>query len=118
MEEHADYAINFINATQRIKETLRGARISGGLSNLSFSFRGKEEIRESMHSVFLYYATIAWHGHGHRQRRKFARLRRYRCRIEAALRRHHLESLQRVHGKAAGLRRDPRQRSEEGSCHG
>jgi len=56
MEEHADYAINFINATQRIKETLRGARISGGLSNLSFSFRGKEEIRESMHSVFLYYA--------------------------------------------------------------
>jgi len=56
MEEHADYAINFINATRRIKETLRGARISGGLSNLSFSFRGKEEIRESMHSVFLYYA--------------------------------------------------------------
>merc|ERR1711990_1303819 len=56
MEEHADYAINFINATDTIKRTLRGARISGGLSNLSFSFRGKEEIREAMHSVFLYYA--------------------------------------------------------------
>jgi len=56
MEEHADYAINFINATQRIKASLPGARISGGLSNLSFSFRGKEEIREAMHSVFLYYA--------------------------------------------------------------
>merc|ERR1711990_483689 len=56
MEEHADYAINSINATDTIKRTLRGARISGGLSNLSFSFRGKEEIREAMHSVFLYYA--------------------------------------------------------------
>lgn len=56
MEEHADYAINFINATKRIKANLPGARVSGGLSNLSFSFRGKEEIRESMHSVFLYYA--------------------------------------------------------------
>ncbi|XP_071288758.1 methionine synthase isoform X5 [Agelaius tricolor] len=56
MEEHNLYAINFINATKTIKETLPGARISGGLSNLSFSFRGMDAIREAMHGVFLYHA--------------------------------------------------------------
>ncbi|XP_044275795.1 methionine synthase [Varanus komodoensis] len=56
MEEHNLYAINFINATKIIKKTLPGARISGGLSNLSFAFRGMEAIREAMHGVFLYYA--------------------------------------------------------------
>ncbi|XP_039593704.1 methionine synthase isoform X2 [Polypterus senegalus] len=56
MEEHNTYAINFINATKVIKETLPGARVSGGLSNLSFSFRGMESIREAMHGVFLYHA--------------------------------------------------------------
>ncbi|XP_010382983.2 methionine synthase isoform X3 [Rhinopithecus roxellana] len=56
MEEHNLYAINFIRATKVIKETLPGARISGGLSNLSFSFRGMEAIREAMHGVFLYHA--------------------------------------------------------------
>ncbi|XP_017339421.1 methionine synthase isoform X1 [Ictalurus punctatus] len=56
MEEHNVYAINFIKATRIIKETLPGARISGGLSNLSFSFRGMEAIREAMHGVFLYHA--------------------------------------------------------------
>ncbi|XP_047277139.1 methionine synthase isoform X6 [Homo sapiens] len=56
MEEHNLYAINFIHATKVIKETLPGARISGGLSNLSFSFRGMEAIREAMHGVFLYHA--------------------------------------------------------------
>ncbi|XP_033000231.1 methionine synthase isoform X1 [Lacerta agilis] len=56
MEEHNLYAINFINATKTIKETLPGAKISGGLSNLSFSFRGMEAIREAMHGVFLYHA--------------------------------------------------------------
>uniref|UniRef100_A0A5F9C766 Methionine synthase n=1 Tax=Oryctolagus cuniculus TaxID=9986 RepID=A0A5F9C766_RABIT len=56
MEEHNLYAINFINATKVIKETLPGVRISGGLSNLSFSFRGMEAIREAMHGVFLYHA--------------------------------------------------------------
>uniref|UniRef100_A0A8B9SCB6 Methionine synthase n=1 Tax=Apteryx owenii TaxID=8824 RepID=A0A8B9SCB6_APTOW len=56
MEEHNQYAMNFINAAKTIKETLPGARISGGLSNLSFSFRGMDAIREAMHGVFLYHA--------------------------------------------------------------
>nr|KAF6395490.1 5-methyltetrahydrofolate-homocysteine methyltransferase [Rousettus aegyptiacus] len=56
MEEHNLYAVNFIHATKLIKETLPGARISGGLSNLSFSFRGMDAIREAMHGVFLYHA--------------------------------------------------------------
>uniref|UniRef100_A0A452RV83 Methionine synthase n=1 Tax=Ursus americanus TaxID=9643 RepID=A0A452RV83_URSAM len=56
MEEHNLYAVNFIRATKIIKETLPGARVSGGLSNLSFSFRGMEAIREAMHGVFLYHA--------------------------------------------------------------
>ncbi|XP_007452996.1 PREDICTED: methionine synthase isoform X2 [Lipotes vexillifer] len=56
MEEHNLYAVNFISATKVIKETLPGAKVSGGLSNLSFSFRGMEAIREAMHGVFLYHA--------------------------------------------------------------
>ncbi|XP_028991030.1 methionine synthase [Betta splendens] len=56
MEEHNDYAVNFMRATKLIKETLPGARVSGGLSNLSFSFRGMEAIREAMHGAFLYHA--------------------------------------------------------------
>ncbi|KAM8837245.1 methionine synthase isoform 1-T1 [Spinachia spinachia] len=56
MEEHNDYAIYFIRATKVIKEKLPRARVSGGLSNLSFSFRGMEAIREAMHGAFLYHA--------------------------------------------------------------
>ncbi|XP_022621774.1 methionine synthase isoform X1 [Seriola dumerili] len=56
MEEHNNYAVNFIRATKLIKETLPKARVSGGLSNLSFSFRGMEAIREAMHGAFLYHA--------------------------------------------------------------
>ncbi|XP_020493877.2 methionine synthase [Labrus bergylta] len=56
MEEHNEYAINFIGATKLIKEKLPRARVSGGLSNLSFSFRGMEVIREAMHGAFLYHA--------------------------------------------------------------
>ncbi|KAM4524386.1 methionine synthase isoform 1-T1 [Odontesthes bonariensis] len=56
LEEHNNYAVNFIRATKLIKETLPRARVSGGLSNLSFSFRGIEAIREAMHGVFLYHA--------------------------------------------------------------
>ncbi|ELK32120.1 Methionine synthase [Myotis davidii] len=56
MEEHSLYAVNFIHATKVIKQTLPGAKISGGLSNLSFSFRGMDAIREAMHGVFLYHA--------------------------------------------------------------
>ena len=59
MEEHNNYGVDFIEATRIIKETCPGSKISGGLSNLSFSFRGLEEIRESIHSVFLFHAIKA-----------------------------------------------------------
>ncbi|MGH1470992.1 MAG: methionine synthase [Cellvibrionaceae bacterium] len=57
--EHNNYAMDFINATRRIKENLPHAHISGGISNLSFSFRGNNYVREAMHSVFLFYAIKA-----------------------------------------------------------
>jgi 5-methyltetrahydrofolate--homocysteine methyltransferase len=59
IEEHNNYAVDFIDATKRIKQTLPGARISGGVSNVSFSFRGNEPVRRAMHSVFLYHAIAA-----------------------------------------------------------
>lgn len=59
IEEHNNYAVDFIEATRTIKETLKGAKVSGGVSNISFSFRGNEPVREAMHSVFLYHAIKA-----------------------------------------------------------
>ncbi len=59
MEEHAAYALDFIRAARWIKEHLPGAHVSGGVSNLSFSFRGNNYIREAMHAVFLYHAIEA-----------------------------------------------------------
>lgn len=59
MEEHDSYALAFIRATAWIKQHLKGAHISGGVSNLSFSFRGNNYIREAMHAVFLYHAIDA-----------------------------------------------------------
>lgn len=56
IEEHNNYAVDFIEATEWIKKNLPGAHISGGVSNLSFSFRGNNYIREAMHAVFLYHA--------------------------------------------------------------
>lgn len=56
IEEHNNYAVDFIKATGWIRQNLPGAHISGGVSNLSFSFRGNNYIREAMHAVFLYYA--------------------------------------------------------------
>ncbi len=56
MEEHDAYALNFIRATEWIRTHLKGAHVSGGVSNLSFSFRGNNYIREAMHAVFLYHA--------------------------------------------------------------
>ncbi|HSR55888.1 MAG TPA: methionine synthase, partial [Alphaproteobacteria bacterium] len=57
--EHASYGVDFIEATRRIKESLPGAHVSGGVSNFSFSFRGFNAVREAMHSVFLYHAIRA-----------------------------------------------------------
>lgn len=59
IEEHADYALDFIRATGWIKKNLPGARVSGGLSNLSFSFRGNNPVREAMHAIFLDHAVRA-----------------------------------------------------------
>ncbi len=59
IEEHNNYAVNFIKATEWIKRNLPYARVSGGISNLSFSFRGIDRVREAMHSVFLYHAIRA-----------------------------------------------------------
>lgn len=56
MDEHNNYAVDFIRATGWIRKNLPGAHVSGGVSNLSFSFRGNDYIREAMHAVFLYYA--------------------------------------------------------------
>lgn len=59
IEEHNNYAVDFINATKWIKKNLPYSKVSGGVSNLSFSFRGNEVVRRAMHSVFLYYAIQA-----------------------------------------------------------
>ena len=59
IEEHDNYAVDFIKAVRWIKENLKGAKTSGGVSNLSFSFRGNNTVREAMHSVFLYHAIAA-----------------------------------------------------------
>ncbi len=59
IEEHNNYAIDFINAARWIKANLPGAKVSGGVSNISFSFRGNNKVREAMHSAFLYHAGQA-----------------------------------------------------------
>ena len=59
IEEHNNYAVDFIEATRWIKANLPGVRVSGGVSNISFSFRGNDRVREAMHSAFLYHAIKA-----------------------------------------------------------
>ena len=59
LEEHNNYAVDFINATRWIKQNLPHAKVSGGVSNISFSFRGNNTVREAMHSAFLYHAIQA-----------------------------------------------------------
>ncbi|MDH5666745.1 MAG: methionine synthase [Nitrospira sp.] len=59
IEEHNNYAVNFIEATRWIKRHLPGAKVSGGVSNISFSFRGNNTVREAMHAAFLYHAVKA-----------------------------------------------------------
>jgi len=59
LEEHNNYGVDFIEGTREIKQLMPLAKVSGGVSNLSFSFRGNEHVREAMHSVFLYYAIKA-----------------------------------------------------------
>ena len=100
IEEHNPYAVNFFEATRQIKAVCPGAKISGGVSNVSFSFRGNDVVREAMHSVFLYHAIRSRHGHGHRQRRPVGRLRRNSPRAARAGRRRDPESPPRRHRAA------------------
>ena len=59
IEEHNDYAVNFIEAVRQIKDLCPGAKTSGGVSNISFSFRGNDYVREAIHAAFLYHAIQA-----------------------------------------------------------
>src|SRR4030095_16800201 len=59
IEEHNNYAVDYINATRWIRQHLPHAKVSGGVSNVSFSFRGNEPVREAIHTVFLYHAIRA-----------------------------------------------------------
>ena len=77
MDEHNNYAVDFIRAAGWIRKNLPGAHVSGGVSNLSFSFRGNNYIREAMHAVFLYYAIREGHGYGYRQSGCLRSLHRY-----------------------------------------
>ena len=67
MDEHRRNAIDFFEATRWIRENLPGAHVSGGVSNVSFSFRGNPSVREAMHSAFLYHGIQGGNGHGHCQ---------------------------------------------------
>ena len=75
IEEHNNYGVDFIEATGWIKQNLPNAMISGGVSNVSFSFRGNEPVREAIHSVFLYHAIQARHDHGYCECRSDGNLR-------------------------------------------
>ena len=59
MEEHNNYAVDFIQAVAEVKKRCPGARTSGGLSNISFSFRGNNPVREAMHAAFLHHGSVA-----------------------------------------------------------
>src|SRR5206468_5751041 len=59
IDEHNNYAVAFIEVTRQIKATLPGCKVSGGISNISFSFRGNNVVRDAMHSAFLYHAIRA-----------------------------------------------------------
>ena len=79
IEEHQNYGVDFIEAVRWIKKSLPGALVSGGISNVSFSFRGNNPVREAIHAVFLFHAIEAGPRHGDRQRRRARGLRRHRA---------------------------------------
>ncbi len=87
MEEHNNYAVEFIEAVRRIKQECPWAMTSGGVSNVSFSFRGNDVVREAMNAGFLYHAIQRRPRHGHRQCRPAGSLRRDRADAAGAHRR-------------------------------
>ena len=96
-----------------IKDACPGAKISGGVSNLSFSFRGNNVVREAMHSAFLYPRDPRRHGHGHRQRRTDRRLRRHPQGAARARRGRHLRPPPGRHRASRVVRRAGERRGEE-----
>ena len=82
MEEHNNYAVDFINATRWIKANLPHAKVSGGVSNISFSFRGNNRVREAMHSAFLVPRDCGRPRHGHRECRHARGIRGDRAEAE------------------------------------
>ena len=91
LDEHRNYALDFIEATRWIKKNLPGARVSGGVSNISFSFRGNNTVREAMHAAFLYHAIRAGLDMAI-ERRATGSLRRNRTRTTGTRRRRAVES--------------------------
>ncbi len=75
IEEHNNYGVDFIEATREIKKLMPLTKVSGGVSNISFSFRGNDTVREAMHAVFLYHAIKSRNGYGNRKCRAVAGLR-------------------------------------------
>ena len=66
IEEHNNYAVDFIEATREIKQRMPLGESERGVSNVSFSFRGNDHVREAIHSVFLFARDKGWYGHGYR----------------------------------------------------
>ena len=87
IEEHNNYAVDFIEATRQIKKSCPGVHISGGVSNVSFSFRGNDVVREAMHSAFLYHAVAAGLDMGIVNAGQLGRVRRYRAATQGTGRR-------------------------------
>ena len=75
IEEHNNYGVDFIEATRIIKQKMPLTKVSGGVSNVSFSFRGNEPVREAMHAVFLILCYQGWYGYGNCKRRTIGDLR-------------------------------------------
>ena len=116
LEEHNDYAVNFIEATRIIKETCPGVKISGGVSNLSFSFRGNDRRPRGDPLGVPLPRHQGRHGHGDRQRRAAGRLRRHPEGPARARRGHHLQSASRRDRADGAVRRHREgERAEEGA---
>ena len=105
MEEHRNYAVSYIEATRQIKATLPYCKVSGGVSNISFSFRGNNTIREAIHSAFLYHAIRAGMDMGIVNAGPARRLRGTASRPAGAGGRRAAESPRRRHRTAAGILR-------------
>ena len=125
LEEHNEYAVNFIEACRQIKAACPGVNFSGGISNLSFSFRGNDVVREAIHSAFLFHAIKAGLNMGIVNAGQLDRLRRHPERPARARRRHHLQPAARrdradgaVRGIGERLWHEARDRCEMARRHG